>query len=131
MAPFTVIKRRAAWEAGLTKFYTGRSCSHGHDAQRWVVSGACILCARKAQNEYAASMRGNRNSIVVRVRVHPDDAEAIRHTATMLNALRDAKIAAAVERTGEVKSPFAAKLALLPEGTESPHFEPRTAPPKR
>lgn len=120
---FSIMKRRAAHDAGLTKFYTGRPCIHGHDAQRWVVTGACVACARNAQREYAATMRGNRASALVKVRVHPEDAEAIRHTATMLNALRDVK-AAAAEEAQPVRSLFATELAMLPEGHQTPAFQP-------
>lgn len=41
----TVISRRDAAAQGLTHFYTGRPCLHGHDAERFVTSGRCIVCA--------------------------------------------------------------------------------------
>lgn len=37
--------RNAAIEAGLTTYFTGRPCKHGHISPRSVANGTCIECA--------------------------------------------------------------------------------------
>lgn len=39
-----IIERAAAKEAGLRHYYTGRPCTNGHTAPRYVQSGACSAC---------------------------------------------------------------------------------------
>ena len=34
----------AAW--GLSKYYTGKPCKQGHNAQRYTVTANCITCSR-------------------------------------------------------------------------------------
>lgn len=41
-----VIKRKDAMLAGLTKYFTGKPCKHGHIEQRSVLDGTCAECAR-------------------------------------------------------------------------------------
>lgn len=38
--------RQVAKSEGRTQYYTGKSCSHGHVASRFVASGRCVECAR-------------------------------------------------------------------------------------
>lgn len=53
----TIISRRAAFEQGERYFYTGNGCGRGHDADRFVSSGACIECMRFTRPKKPA--RGN------------------------------------------------------------------------
>lgn len=39
-----IITQRQAIELGLTRFYTGRACVHGHDSERYSISGECVQC---------------------------------------------------------------------------------------
>lgn len=35
------------------KFFDGRECAHGHGPTRYVMSGACVVCAKnKSQQSY-------------------------------------------------------------------------------
>lgn len=43
---YSVINRNEAKSQGLTRFYTGKPCKHGHLAQRHVSSGSCCECQR-------------------------------------------------------------------------------------
>jgi hypothetical protein len=40
--------RQNAASVGLKKYNTGQACKHGHMADRYVESGACVDCVRKA-----------------------------------------------------------------------------------
>lgn len=40
-----IITRKDAKTAGLTKYFTGKPCSHGHVSQRNTASGMCCQCA--------------------------------------------------------------------------------------
>lgn len=44
-----VIERDYAKTHGLTRFFTGARCSHGHLAERYVSSGGCVQCAVDAK----------------------------------------------------------------------------------
>jgi hypothetical protein len=44
-------ERSAALEYGLTQYFTGRPCKHGHIAMRSSSSGTCIECAKKHQKQ--------------------------------------------------------------------------------
>lgn len=44
-------ERAAALEAGLTQYFTGRPCKHGHVAMRSSSSGTCVECAKKHQKK--------------------------------------------------------------------------------
>lgn len=39
-----VISRKQASARGLKRYYTGKTCKHGHDAERIVDNGTCIVC---------------------------------------------------------------------------------------
>lgn len=43
-----IISKKEASRIGAKRFYTGRPCIHGHDAERYVTTGACIECLRGA-----------------------------------------------------------------------------------
>lgn len=75
-----IIGREAARALEQSKFYTGRPCKHGHDAQRYVSSGACVTCQ-------AILSRPARPAVIV-----PPDQEAIGFTAiTIIVHHEDAK----------------------------------------
>lgn len=42
------ITRKYAKAAGLSKYFTGQPCLHGHTAYRYVKSGACSACVKSA-----------------------------------------------------------------------------------
>ncbi len=46
------IKRIEALRLGLTRYYTGKTCKHGHRAERNTLSGNCSVCARKASRKW-------------------------------------------------------------------------------
>jgi hypothetical protein len=44
-------ERAAAMSAGLTTYFTGRPCKHGHITYRCTANGQCIECSKKSQKE--------------------------------------------------------------------------------
>ena len=42
--PRKPITRKEAAKRGLSRFYTGRPCKFGHDAERYVTNGQCVIC---------------------------------------------------------------------------------------
>lgn len=90
---YTPISRQAAFDQGLSHFYTGRPCKHGHDAQRIVASGACAQCVRGYSKAYARAKNGAFVTVTF-TQLHPDDAAALRDTCAALQAARDATTSA-------------------------------------
>jgi 5-methylcytosine-specific restriction endonuclease McrA len=54
MAP-TVISREEARAAGLKRFFTGEPCPRGHIAERYVLKGRCVVCAKEAGAAWIAA----------------------------------------------------------------------------
>ena len=52
-----IITRKEALELGLSKYYTGKPCKHGHLSERYTKSGACVECQAKITKEYGAKWR--------------------------------------------------------------------------
>lgn len=55
--------RKKAIESGETRYYTGLACKHGHKAERWTMSGACVACQeeRRAYNKVIYETARNAN----------------------------------------------------------------------
>lgn len=41
------MKRKEALNLKLKKFYNGKLCPYGHDAERWSTSGRCVICTKE------------------------------------------------------------------------------------
>lgn len=54
MLKLTKLSRSEARAAGQRTYATGRPCSKGHVAERWVGNGTCVVCARNACQNYKA-----------------------------------------------------------------------------
>lgn len=39
-----ITTRRQAAERGMNRYFTGKPCKHGHIAERYVTSNACVAC---------------------------------------------------------------------------------------
>jgi hypothetical protein len=55
--------RKAAKEAGMTRYFTGNPCSRGHIAERFVSTKACVVCASKHNVDWYASHPGKRSEV--------------------------------------------------------------------
>lgn len=50
-----LISKRTARVLGLKRFYTGEPCTRGHDAERTVSEGACVVCKDENWRKWAAN----------------------------------------------------------------------------
>lgn len=60
------ITQREALDFGLTRFYTGKKCIHGHDSERYTLSGECVQCnhdrARRQQQLRSEKLKAARKA---------------------------------------------------------------------
>ena len=54
-----LITREEAKARGAVRYYTGKPCKHGHDAERFVSSRSCVECTREAVKARMRSRRKN------------------------------------------------------------------------
>ncbi|HHS9967645.1 TPA: hypothetical protein ACTW6G_002923 [Raoultella ornithinolytica] len=47
------ITQREALELGITRFYTGKKCIHGHNSERYTISGECVQCNHERARQQA------------------------------------------------------------------------------
>lgn len=83
--------RREAAAAGLTRYYTGRACLNGHEAQRFTSTGACVKCAAGYSKAYVGKLRKETNARLAGMFVypaHPDDVAALLAYAQALDLAR-------------------------------------------
>jgi hypothetical protein len=52
-----VITRKQALQQGLTRYYTGKPCKHGHIAERLVSSNSCLSCKQEYENRQIKSRK--------------------------------------------------------------------------
>jgi hypothetical protein len=52
-----IITRVEAAKAGLKRYYTGKQCKHGHDSERWVYNGHCLLRQRSFNRRRHAEIK--------------------------------------------------------------------------
>jgi 5-methylcytosine-specific restriction endonuclease McrA len=62
-----IISRQAAKDAGLTRYYTGIPCVHGHVSDRHVSSRTCSLCLARNKKSYYLK---NRQAEVAKVKAY-------------------------------------------------------------
>jgi hypothetical protein len=53
-----IISRAEAMALGLKRYFTGKQCPHGHTAERFVSTFACVDCLKTKTKEYGASPEG-------------------------------------------------------------------------
>jgi len=52
-----IITKKEAKATGLTKFFTGHPCNHGHLSERWTASKGCIECQKAFRVVYLLTPR--------------------------------------------------------------------------
>ena len=88
---FPVQTRKQAAAAGMTRYYTGRPCSKGHDAQRFTSTGVCVKCASDYVKQYQSRLRKETNSRrqgLFTYPSHPDDMAELLAFAQLLDLRR-------------------------------------------
>jgi hypothetical protein len=53
-----LITREEAKEQGLSKYFTGKPCKHGHVAERYVSRTSCVMCHSGQMKKYCDKDRG-------------------------------------------------------------------------
>jgi hypothetical protein len=83
------ISRDEALARGLKKYFTGTPCKHGHAAQRYTVTTACVKCMAEAQKRFKQSQYNRlAETEAVFKDMHPDDIRVLKETAAALVAAR-------------------------------------------
>ena len=57
-AELRVLTRKQARALGLSRFWTGKKCRHGHRAERRVADNNCILCHRESNSVHDRTLLG-------------------------------------------------------------------------
>lgn len=58
-----VISTRAeAITAGAVRYFNGRPCAAGHTAERYTLSGYCVVCQRRANQVQKAAAKAKRGA---------------------------------------------------------------------
>ena len=67
-----IISRKEALEQGLKRYFTGKTCKHGHVSERYI-KGSCCECSKlaKSTKEYVAANKGKNIASYLK-RVHDD-----------------------------------------------------------
>ncbi len=130
------MKRREAFDAGLSSYSSGEPCKNGHLSERLTLTGACIACTREKQREYRKDnpekMRAYRSAY--RAKTDPgvtsDFLKQARRTPTYEANLRnfagfvqDGAIAADVLRSAIQKTNEAYALVALGDALHCPRIE--------
>lgn len=58
------ISKQKAQALGLDRYFTGKPCIHGHIAERYVLSGMCVDCA-KARAQRTAICKGGDRALIL------------------------------------------------------------------
>ena len=53
-----VVSRAHAINQGLPRYFTGKSCKHGHLSERYVTNGTCVMCANAAFDKWNSKHPG-------------------------------------------------------------------------
>jgi hypothetical protein len=83
------ISARQAFDAGLTRYFTGKPCGHGHVAERMISNGSCVQCLNERR---AASREQNYQNVKKWREANPDARKAqdaryrLRHPETAKRA---------------------------------------------
>lgn len=111
------ISRKEAQALGLTRFFTGLPCRHGHIAERNVASKSCMTC----NNNYSKAKCRDKQKKAARkwYLKHQEQAKAIAKSWKVSNPQRVAETQAAYKKNnpGVVNAITARRRALKKSGT--------------
>jgi len=98
-----IVKRSAAKAVGLTRYFTGKPCPHGHVAERYVTSGGCCECTHnKAVAIYAADPLAIKKALSAKIAADPAWERRVKQVWIDANPERRAEIQTASRlRRGE------------------------------
>jgi len=119
---FQPMERAAALAAGVTTYFTGRPCVHGHVSERMTCSGQCLECNKIRLRRYAVEKKE-----VVRgysAKNYQKHAEKKRQAARVYREQNPEKVKSAVKKWAEnnphkisliQRTKYAAKLQRTPQ----------------
>ena len=58
VAGMDIVTRKDAKAQGLTRYFTGKPCPHGHISERMTSSGGCVACLKEKQSAYYKTEKG-------------------------------------------------------------------------
>lgn len=132
---FEIISRHDAAALGRKRFYTGKPCKYGHDAQRFVSTGGCVACNAVRSQSFCRLSEANGEAFVYKI--HPDDYAALLAYAQALDIQRGrtpqtpprAKAPAPASAHDVEEARRVAFMRTAPAGAASPSFTPRAGDP--
>lgn len=88
-----IITRRQAVERGLTQYFTGKPCPHGHLAKRNTVTAACTKCVtqyqRKTQTAIYNKLKMEASNFEKQeILIHPIDLPMVKRFISFINESR-------------------------------------------
>lgn len=128
---FEIISRHDAAAQGRKRFYTGRPCKYGHDAQRFVSTGGCVACNAARSQSFCRLSEANGEAFSYKI--HPDDYATLLACAQSLDLQRGrtpqtpprAKASAVATAADVEDARRTAFMRFAPVGA-APAFTPRT-----
>ena len=70
---YEITTRSEGLALGRKRYYTGKPCKNGHDAQRFVSTGACVACNVARSRLFANNSKTDGRFVYT---LHPDDHAA-------------------------------------------------------
>lgn len=113
---FEIITRQQAATLGRKRFYTGRPCAHGHDAQRFVSTGGCVACNSARSQLFSKAVSANGKVFVYAL--HPGDVAAALAYCQALDMQRG-RTPALAEGLGGVRNPRGTEPVAIPEHVQA------------
>lgn len=120
---YETISRRDALNLGRRRFYTGRPCKNGHDAQRFVSTGGCVACNSDRAKAFskASSVAANaRARGMFAYELHPDDFAAARAYCQALDLARGRIPAQTPDAAAALDAEAIRKIRLAKFGHDQP-----------
>ncbi len=71
-----IITRKEAKARGLTRYFTGEPCKHGHAAERYTQDGNCAVCKRSSYKDWLAANPDKMKEI--KAKNYAENADACR-----------------------------------------------------
>lgn len=102
-----IITRASAKRRGLSRFYTGNPCKHGHMEERYVSSGVCILCDRIKHIRWQQNNKeAHKERVYAWRRANPERSSEIAAGWRKRNADRYS----AIQATNQIRQKYGTRL---------------------
>jgi 5-methylcytosine-specific restriction endonuclease McrA len=100
-----LVSRCEAKSAGLSRYFTGKECAHGHLAERFVSSSGCVVCVQQRKVKWSSSEECRAGARRYRVKTAERQAEnGRRWRAENLERYRETARAWAEKNQDKIKA---------------------------